>query len=296
MTDESNAPPATAPEAPQATNESTSPEPTVSNDTVGKTFLVAFLLCLVCSVFVSLAAVGLGPAKDANKELDLQRNLLLAAGLIEKDASDDKVRQEFDKIEPNVIVFSTGEYDRGIDASTYDQKKAARDPAQSTAVDGLKDVAQVRRRANKGLVYLAKENDTLTSVILPIHGYGLWSTLYGFVALEASDLNTIEGLGYYQHAETPGLGGEVDHESWKAQWKGARGKKKVFDADGNVAIEVIKGIVADNTPGSEHQIDGLAGATITSRGVTNTFQYWLGPDGYGPYLSKLKDQLKAANE
>ena len=290
VTDDSKTPTAIASDATEPAGASCPQDAPASNDTVTKTFVVAFLLCLVCSVFVSLAAVGLKDAKEANKKLDLQRNLLKAAGLVDKKAPDEVVKREFAKIEPRVIEFETGEYVEAsvVDPTTYDQKKAERDPAQSVELESVEDIAGVRRRAKYGLVYLAKSDGKLTSVILPIHGYGLWSTLYGFVALDAADLSTINGLGYYQHAETPGLGGEVDNEKWLAQWKGDRGKKRVFDAEGNVSIEIIKGIVVDNAPSSEHQIDGLAGATITSRGVNNMFQYWLGPQGFGPFLNKLK--------
>lgn len=121
-------------------------------------------------------------------------------------------------------------------------------------------------------------------MILPIKGYGLWSTLYGFIALEG-DLNTVAGIGFYEHAETPGLGGEVDNPLWKAKWEG----KKVFDDEGKTALKVIKGPVDSKRAGSEYQIDGLSGATLTSRGVSQLIQFWLGENGFAPFLTKLKE-------
>ena len=125
-------------------------------------------------------------------------------------------------------------------------------------------------------------DNNLEKVILPVHGYGLWSTLYGFVALE-SDLNTIAGLGFYEHGETPGLGGEVDNPRWKALWEGKQAYR-----EGNVAISVIKGAVNPQASTAAWQVDGLSGATLTSKGVNNLVRFWLGQDGFAPFLSNLR--------
>jgi Na+-transporting NADH:ubiquinone oxidoreductase subunit C len=106
--------------------------------------------------------------------------------------------------------------------------------------------------------------------------------LYGFVALE-SDANTIAGLGFYEHGETPGLGGEVDNPRWKALWEGKRAYR-----DGQVAINVAKGAVNPQSSGANWQVDGLSGATLTSRGVSNLVQFWLGAEGFQPYLTNLR--------
>ena len=128
------------------------------------------------------------------------------------------------------------------------------------------------------------DSGKLQKVILPVYGKGLWSTLYGFIALE-SDLNTIAGLTFYEHKETPGLGGEVDNPKWKAQWPG----KTLRDADDeDIEIEVVKGQVVPGTPSENHQVDGLSGATITSRGVSDLIRYWVSEDGFGTYLEKLE--------
>jgi Na+-transporting NADH:ubiquinone oxidoreductase subunit C len=130
-------------------------------------------------------------------------------------------------------------------------------------------------------VYLVEGEQGIERIILPVHGYGLWSTLYGFIALE-SDLNTVAGLGFYEHAETPGLGGEVDNPRWKAVWSG----KQVYpQGSSEPAIGLIKGkALAANV----HDIDGLAGATLTSNGVTNLVKFWLGENGFAPFLTNLK--------
>jgi Na+-transporting NADH:ubiquinone oxidoreductase subunit C len=133
------------------------------------------------------------------------------------------------------------------------------------------------------IVYIVEGSAGLEKIILPVKGYGLWSTLYGFVALE-SDLNTVAGLGFYEHAETPGLGGEIDNPSWKAQWVG----KKSYDSNNKQALTVIKGKVNMDRPESIHQIDGLSGATLTSRGVDNLVKFWMGENGFAPFLANLR--------
>jgi Na+-transporting NADH:ubiquinone oxidoreductase subunit C len=127
-------------------------------------------------------------------------------------------------------------------------------------------------------------------IVLPIEGYGLWSTLYGFLAVEA-DTTTVRGITYYQHGETPGLGGEVDNPAWRAAWIG----RKAFDQDFEPAIQVIKG-QAGRPEQDPHHVDGLTGATITSRGVTNMMRFWLGPDGFGPYLARFRETHAAPQQ
>ena len=148
--------------------------------------------------------------------------------------------------------------------ATYDQRAAASDPKTSIALDKKEDIAGIGRRAKLASAYLVRdEQGEVKYYILPVHGYGLWSTLYGFLALEA-DANTVYGLSFYDHAETPGLGGEVDNPKWKAIWQG----KKVYNEQGQAALTVMKGPVNPASKTVDYEIDGLAGATLTSRGVS----------------------------
>jgi len=184
-----------------------------------------------------------------------------------------------------VVDLQTGEYTDAHDAQLFDPLKAARDPKLSDALDGEEDIALIKRRERFTTIYMVEKDGKLESLILPVRGYGLWSTLHGFVALKG-DLNTVVGLGFYQHAETPGLGGEVDNPKWKALWPG----KVLFDAQGKPAIHIVKGGVDPASPDAKHQVDGLAGATLTSNGVDRLLQFWLGEQGFGPYLAKLRTQ------
>ncbi|EPP5730151.1 Na(+)-translocating NADH-quinone reductase subunit C, partial [Vibrio cholerae] len=188
-------------------------------------------------------------------------------------------------IEPRLVDFATGEFVEeaadGSKAANYDQRKAAKDNATSIKLTAEQDKAKIIRRANTGIVYLVKNGDDVSKVIIPVHGNGLWSMMYAFVAVE-TDGNTVSGITYYEQGETPGLGGEVENPSWRAQWVG----KKLFDENHKPAIKVVKG---GAPAGSEHGVDGLSGATLTGNGVQGTFDFWLGDMGFGPFLAKVRD-------
>ena len=251
---------------------------------VGYNLGFAAAVCLVCAVVVSSAAVVLADRQERNAALDRQRNVLLAAGLAGDDESLDAeaVAARSAPITPVVLTLSTGEA-AAVDPVGFDQRAASIDPARSAAAPD--NVAGIMRLPTEALVYEVRdEAGRLDFVVLPIEGLGLWGTLYGFVALEG-DLRTIRGLTFYEDKETPGLGGEVNNPRWKALWPG----RLAFDDDLNPAIAVVKGLAGavDEAP---YAIDGLSGATITSRGVTNLVQFWLGPDGFGPYLARLRDE------
>ncbi|MCJ7592777.1 MAG: NADH:ubiquinone reductase (Na(+)-transporting) subunit C [Woeseiaceae bacterium] len=134
-------------------------------------------------------------------------------------------------------------------------------------------------------IYLAKDGDELQQIILPISGPGLWSTMRGYLAV-APDGNTVMGIRFYEHGETPGLGDQVDKASWRDLWVG----KHIYGDDGTPRIKVIKGFVRRDAsnPDAIHEIDGLSGATLTGNGVTKLVRYWTGPEGFGPYLESYR--------
>ena len=255
---------------------------------IGKTLTVAMLVSLVCSLIVASATVLLRPLQAKNETLSRQQNILAAASILRADQS---VAEQFKRVEMRLVDLATGEYSDDIDLSKYDPQAAARDSVLGVNISAENDIAGLKRRGKHGVVYLVKHDGRIRYIILPVRGYGLWSTMYGYLALERN-ANTIAGLRFYQHGETPGLGAEIDNPDWLAQWTG----KYVYDTDGKPVIEVIRGkVIADSisgaTPGdAEYQVDGLAGATLTGRGVTNMLRYWLGADGYGPYLARIWDE------
>lgn len=249
------------------------------------TYVIGFAaaVCVVCAIFVSAAAVLLEEEQTLNRTRFRQENVLVAAGLKEpaESVSAADIESLFERIEPLVIDLRTGE-PTDIDPSGFDQQRATRDPATSRPAPPNR--AQVQRLPDHALVYEMRDRGDLDMVILPIEGKGLWSTLYGFLALD-SDLVTIRGITFYQHGETPGLGGEVENPRWMNLWPG----RKAFDAARQVAITVIKG-AAGTAEEDPYRVDGLSGATITSRGVTHMLQLWLGEHGFGPYLDRLRAQ------
>ena len=248
-----------------------------NNDSIKKTLFVVIALSLVCSIIVSTAAVVLKPKQQANAVLDQQTKILEVAGV---DLEGDIPALYAENIEPRLVDFATGYFVDG-DAAAYDQRKAAKDPAQSIKLSAEDDIAKIIRRANTGTVYLVKDGAETSKVIIPVHGNGLWSMMYAFVAVE-TDGNTVSGITYYEQGETPGLGGEVENPTWRAQFVG----KKLFDENHKPAIQVVKGGAPQ---GSEHGVDGLSGATLTSVGVQHTFDFWLGDMGFGPFLAKVRD-------
>jgi len=176
--------------------------------------------------------------------------------------------QNEEEYRQRIILDVAGLYEPGADIATL--------------YASIEETSTVLASGEQAPVYLVMDDVRIEQVILPIEGAGLWATMYGFLAVE-SDGNTVRGLRFYDHGETPGLGDQVDKPAWRAQWPG----KKLYGADGEPQIEVVKGRAPDN---SEFEIDGLAGATLTGRGVSVFVRHWIGDEGYGPYLKALSDK------
>ncbi|HFE44094.1 MAG TPA: Na(+)-translocating NADH-quinone reductase subunit C [Nannocystis exedens] len=248
------------------------------------TIFFAGAVSVVCGVLVASAAVVLKPRQDANKLLDQRKQVISVAGLAcSKTAADPKAINSCfeDNIREVIIDLKAGTKVDTEHAATFSMQQAMKDPEMSS--EAPPNAAKVLRLPKHAKIYQVVDGDAVKTLILPIQGYGLWSVLYGFLALDA-DGNTIKGITFYQHGETPGLGGEVDNPRWKAHWPG----RNAYDDQWKPAIKVIKGS-AGPPEEDPYSVDGLSGATITSNGVTNLVQYWLSDDGFGPYLSKFRE-------
>lgn len=243
--------------------------PDFNRDSVRNTLTVAISLSLVCSVLVAATAILLKPVQLRNEEEFRQRIILEVAGLMEDGAN---IASLYAAIEPRMVELESGEY--------VDSLAAGGDERMIDIPEQL-DIAKIRQRSLYAPVFLVKSAGRVEQVILPVYGSGLWSTMYGYLSL-AMDGNTVRGLRFYSHAETPGLGDQIDKPEWRAQWVG----KQVYDENGEPRIEVIRGTVQD--PESRYQIDALSGATLTGRGVTQLVRYWTGPHGFGPYLQRMQ--------
>lgn len=252
------------------------------NDSPQKIVIVTIVLCLICSVMVSSAAVLLRPMQVSEEQLSKRIEILKVAGLYNEDAS---IHSLFDQIETRIVDLSTGEYAPNINPNRYDYDRAAKDPEMSFEVPDNKDIAKINRSAKYAPVYLVKKDDKITKVVIPIYGYGLWSTMHAFISLEP-DGSTVNAISFYQHGETPGLGAEIANPQWQQRWI----DKKIFDHQGDVRLRVIQGTVDNSSKNAKFQIDGISGATLTGNGVTNMIRYWFGDNGFGPYLAKLREQ------
>lgn len=250
------------------------------------TAATALILCLVCSVMVSAVAVGLKPKQQENARLDLNKNILMAADMYDPETgSADVIAERFADFEIRLVNLQTGQFATeqeitasGIsDVNSYNVSKAARTPSLSTSLTN--DIAKIGGKPNFAKVYLAKDaSGQLEQIVLPIHGAGLWGPIFGLLTLD-KDLNTIKGVNFYQHKETPGLGSRIEEAQWQATWV----DKELYNDDGSRKIAVVKSGTA-----REGQIDGISGATLTIRGVNNLLQYWIGEDGYKPFLDNLR--------
>tara|TARA_Y100000994_G_scaffold241792_1_gene238011 strand:- start:1660 stop:2394 length:735 start_codon:yes stop_codon:yes gene_type:complete len=240
--------------------------------------IIPLIACVACAVIVSVTAVSVRPEQNLNIENEKKLKILAAAGIVT-----DEVEKEFSNIETLYVDFASGQLVQV--ENNYDHIKASASAQSSSIVPKDQDIAILKRRENIAPIYVwYSEEEKIQKVVLPIRGYGLWGTLYGYISLD-SDLNTVKGIEYYDHKETPGLGGEVDNPDWKSDWDG----KKVYDSSGKVILYVTKGPSSE-----EYEIDGISGATLTSNGVTNMIRYWLGENGYGPVLQKLREGLVKA--
>lgn len=251
------------------------------------TIMVALVLCLVCSVMVSAVAVGLKPAQVENQLLDRNKNILVAASLFDpaKDTNAD-VEKRFADFEVKLVDLEKGEYATeadlakvGItDVNNYDDNQASKNKALSIDL-GNDDPASIGAVPKFAKIYVKNDaNGKPELVVLPVRGYGLWGTIYGFLTLE-SDLNTIKGISWYDHKETPGLGARIEEPEWRAKWQGIH----AYDDKGEVATGVTKA-----GQSRENWVDGISGATLTSAGVKNLIQFWLGDRGYKPFLDNLR--------
>jgi Na+-transporting NADH:ubiquinone oxidoreductase subunit C len=254
-----------------------------------KTIGFVFLVCLVCAALVSIAASSLKPLQQANKLLDKQTKILEASGLLAMALEAENIKASgsepksivatFEKyVEAKMIDLDSGTIIEG-NTDIFDERSDSRNLAKSSKPKN--DIAGINRRANSAVVYLvSNEQGQLDTIVLPIVGLGLWDLMYGYVGL-ANDLNTVKSVVYSDHKETPGLGAEVLNPRWKALWPG----KKMFDDNNNIAIKIVKG---GAKKGDVHGVDALSGATLTSNGVQHTLHFWLGDEGYGPFITKFR--------
>jgi len=228
----------------------------------------ALVVCLVCSVLLSVVSQGLKSRQNQNEDLDRKKNILAAAeirGLSLKMMSASELLNVYAAHIDQVMVSASGEI-------VYKGECAAQAcPAGSHPV------------------YIYRASGRNEAYIIPVFGKGLWSTIYGFLAVE-NDAATIRGVTFYKHGETPGLGGEVGSIRFESSFKG----KKIYDEKEHRVrpVRVIKGKVEDALSGRDmlFAVDGITGATMTSKGVSAFLDQWI--RWYNPFFETVRRSLK----
>lgn len=252
-------------------------------ESVGRTLAVAALVALFCSLVVSIAVYWLRPIQLAVRSVEQNRAVLVAAGLTSADeALDDRevVRRSLD-VETRLVDLDAGEF-VAADASmiaAYDFRSAADDPDAGRDIAAESDTASLGTRPLVMPVYLLERGGELARIVLPVYGRGMWSTIYGYVALEG-DLVTIADVSFYEHGETPGIGDRIQNPDWTGSWAG----KRAYADDGSLQLS----IGGAGETAADARIDSITGATVTVSGVDRFVRYWLGDDGYGPLLAQLR--------
>ena len=244
---------------------------------------IAFIgigLCLLCSAIISLIAIQLRSVQNENVVKDMQKKIVSSAGL----------QLEYGSVENAMMNIKTlvVDLDQGkivdINPNSYELSKELREEGKYKFLSAENDIASIKKREKYSKVFIEYKDDKINTLILPVRGYGLWGILYGYLAIK-SDFNTVAGLEFYEHKETPGLGAEIDNPKWKALWQG----KKIYQENGEVSLKVIKGNVLASSDNVNYEVDGLSGATLTCNGVTNLIAYWMGSDGFLNFINNLRE-------
>lgn len=220
----------------------------------------AAVLCIVCSLLLTAASSGLQPSQERNVLIDRHRNILVAAGRLPDDAR----------------------------ASAADIEALYAIHIRSLRVDAVGRIIPSSEPAEGALpLYLIVEGDQIEGYIVPIDAKGLWGPINAYLALD-DDGATVKGFTVYRHAETPGLGGEIEKKWFRENWSG----KKIVTRQGKfVSVGVAKGRVEDIIAKDkhEHYVDGISGATLTGKYLASGIRDTLGR--YEPVAVKFRKNL-----
>ena len=226
------------------------------------TLVFTSIVTIVLGFFLALAADWLRDLQDLNVENDMRKNILLSLGFkpgAETPWTSDDIQKLFEENIEALVLDASGQ-------------RTEKDPKE---IDSEKNVEFLP-------IYLKKIGDDVGGYAIPIAGKGLWSTLYGYFAIEP-DGRTVKGITFYKHGETPGLGGEVDKPWFQQNFSG---KRFVDENDHLLGIHVIKGKVESDDQEAYHKVDGISGATMTGKGL----EYFLKDDlvKYEPFFKQVR--------
>lgn len=247
------------------------------NDSRAKTLGMAFLVALMSASAVSVTSVALKPLQQAH--IETAREAKLVAMIETLPGLAHILREtEAETLDTVIVDLPSGSIAGDTNPDSYDFLAAQSDPARTIALTPEQDIAGIGRRPNLAPVFLLRGNDGLALVVLPVYGTGYQSTIRAYLALFA-DLNTIAGLSIYEQSETPGIGSRITDPAWQALWA----DRQAVAASGEIVITLVR---SGATGLSE--VDAISGATRSSMGVAHLIQFWLGPDGFGPFLANLR--------
>jgi len=257
----------------------------VSEENLGRTLSVATGVALGCALMVSTAVYFLRPMQLAYADLERNRIIVEAAGLAPagSDLSDRAVVALFVDLQVRIVDLETDQFADDVDPQLHDQRAASSDPELSVAIPDQLDLARLGRRAQYVPVYLLMAGARIDRMVLPVHGQGMWSAIYGYLTLE-SDLNTIAGIRIYEHGETAGIGDRIQDPAWQAEWVGTR----LYDDAGELRFQVQRNAAPP------FGVDSISGASVTADAVGDLVRYWLGEHGYAPLLARLRGSGAAA--
>lgn len=243
------------------------------NESRVKTILVAFLVSAVCAAFVSGATVILRPVQAANRAAEEQARIsALVKGI---PGMADLLDQSGGALSTVVVDLSRGRASDTVTPASL--ASALDDPAMWTVLTPEQDIAGLGQRPDVVQIFLLRQDDRISLILLPISGQGYGGRIDAILALNG-DLNTVAGFAVTSHSETPGLGGRIEEAAWQAGFAGT----ELRDPSGDVRFRVARAAAA-----GDYEVDGITGATRTGRGVTNMVRFWLGPLGYGPLLGAM---------
>jgi Na+-transporting NADH:ubiquinone oxidoreductase subunit C len=208
------------------------------------------------------------------------RHVLSAAGLASpgEELEPAEISRRSESLRAIAVDLRTGEIDADVEAETFDQRDATQDPTSSRPAP--ENTAGVHRLPTHAIVY-ETENVHPKKLVFPIQGLGHNGPIYGYIALDVSDLNTVRGIRFHEHQETRGVA-ELDNPDWQASWDGRR----LFNAGGNVVIELVSD--AGSVDRNPHSVDAFTGATVTSIAVGRMLRFWFGETGFGPFLDHYR--------
>ena len=238
-----------------------------------KPYSIGFILIItaVFGLLLALAASALQERQQFNAEVNVKRNILVAVGLLERDAEVElaEIDAIYQESVQSFAVDPDGMIVEGVSGESLDLEVVLQNP----------DTSQHRYP----VFMVAEASGPPSAYAIPVFGKGLWSTLYGYLALEA-DLETVKGMTFYAHKETPGLGAEIETAWFQDNFVG----KKIYDAGELRTIQVVKGLVEDRIAADdrEYYVDGISGATVTGRGVSNLLETKVAL--YEPYFRRVR--------